>query len=54
MKRVAIYVRVSTESQAEEDKYSIPLQKEACINYCKCSSRRNCIGRNEGRLQEEV
>lgn len=35
MKRVAIYCRVSTEAQAEEDKYSIPLQKEACINYCK-------------------
>ncbi len=31
MKRVAIYVRVSTESQAEEDKYSIPHYRKKLV-----------------------
>ncbi len=33
MKRVAIYIRVSTQEQ--EENYSIPAQKEKLINYCK-------------------
>lgn len=34
MKKVAIYVRVSTARQDQEG-YSIPLQKERLIAYCK-------------------
>ena len=34
MKRVALYVRVSTARQDQEG-YSIPLQKERLIAYCK-------------------
>jgi site-specific DNA recombinase len=34
MKRVAIYIRVSTTEQAEEG-FSVPAQKEKLINYCK-------------------
>lgn len=34
MKRVAIYIRVSTAKQ-DQDGYSIPLQKERLIAYCK-------------------
>jgi len=34
MKRVAIYIRVSTTEQAEEG-FSIPEQKERLINYCR-------------------
>lgn len=34
MKRVVIYIRVSTTRQ-EQEGYSIPLQKERLIAYCK-------------------
>ena len=34
MKKVALYVRVSTQEQANEG-YSIDAQKERLINYCK-------------------
>ena len=34
MKKVGIYIRVSTQEQAQEG-YSIPAQKERLINYCK-------------------
>lgn len=34
MRRVAIYIRVSTTEQAEEG-FSVPAQKEKLINYCK-------------------
>jgi len=34
MKKAGIYIRVSTQEQAEEG-YSIQAQKERLINYCK-------------------
>lgn len=34
MKRTGLYIRVSTTRQ-EQDGYSIPLQKERLIAYCK-------------------
>lgn len=37
MKKVAIYIRVSTQEQADEG-YSIGAQKEKLINYCKAMS----------------
>lgn len=34
-KSAAIYCRVSTPGQASEEKYSIPLQRDSAINFCK-------------------
>ncbi|QOY34718.1 recombinase family protein [Anaerobacillus isosaccharinicus] len=35
MEKVAIYLRVSTKEQAEDDKFGLPIQKEDCKNFCK-------------------
>lgn len=35
MKRCALYLRVSTEKQAEADKASIPTQRQSCLSYAK-------------------